>query len=154
MTEPAPAPRTTDQRKRDSLHRLENDVDLWVATADPTGGTPYLVPLSFLWDGTSVVIATPASSPTSRNLQATGMVRLGVGLTRDVTLIEATVQVLPAAELTDELGDAFAERTGFDPRQLDDYLYFRIRPQRIQAWREADELTGRTLMRHGTWLTD
>jgi hypothetical protein len=37
------------------------------------------VPLSFLWDGATLLIATPAASPTSRNLQATGKVRLGVG---------------------------------------------------------------------------
>jgi hypothetical protein len=28
-----------------------------------------------------------------------------------------------------------------------------LRPQRIQAWREANELTGRTLMRSGEWMT-
>jgi hypothetical protein len=45
-----PPPRTRQQRKRDTLHRLEHDVDAWVAAANPATGTPYLVPLSFLWD--------------------------------------------------------------------------------------------------------
>jgi hypothetical protein len=27
-----------------------------------------------------------------------------------------------------------------------------LRPERIQAWREADEIAGRTLMRDGAWL--
>jgi hypothetical protein len=31
------------------------------------------------------------------------------------------------------------------------YLYFRIRPQRPRAWREANELKGRELMRGGEW---
>ena len=147
-----PPARTPGQRKQDALNRLENDVDAWVATADSATGTPYLVPLSFLWDGLTVLVATPAASPTGRNMQATGKVRLGIGPTRDLVLIEGIAHALPAAEIPDEVGDAFAAKTGFEPRQLaDPYLYFRIHPQRIQAWREANELKGRELMRDGRW---
>ncbi|MER6136461.1 pyridoxamine 5'-phosphate oxidase family protein [Streptomyces sp. NPDC001815] len=148
MTSPV---RTPKQRKQDTLDRLENDVDAWVATAE--GDMPYLVPLSFLWDGESLLLATPAASPTGRNLRATGRTRLGIGPTRDVVLIEGTVETLAPAELPEGVGDAFADRTGFDPRRLTTaYLYFRVRPQRVQAWREADELDGRELMRDGQWL--
>lgn len=60
---------------------------------------------------------------------------------------------MDAAELGPETGDTFAARTGFDPRELDEpYPYFRIRPRCIQAWREANELRGRVLMRGGHWL--
>lgn len=52
-----------------------------------------------------------------------------------------------------DVGDAFAARTGFEPRRLATPChYFRIRPQRIQAWREANELGGRDLMRDGRWV--
>jgi len=27
-----------------------------------------------------------------------------------------------------------------------------LRPDRVQAWREADEIAGRTIMRAGDWL--
>jgi hypothetical protein len=148
---PAPA-RTPEQRHQDALERLEQDVDAWVATADEATGTPYLVPLSFLWNGTVLLIATPAASPTGRNLQATGMVRLSLGATRDVVLIEGTAQTLEADELSAEIGDAFAVKTGFDPRELSSYLYFRIRPNRVQGWREVNELKGRELMRDGRWI--
>ncbi|MEV7736075.1 pyridoxamine 5'-phosphate oxidase family protein [Streptomyces sp. NPDC088921] len=146
--------RTTRQRKQDTLNRLEHDEDVWVATAPDDGsGVPYLVPLSFLWDGSTILLATPAGSPTGRNLKATGRVRLGLGPTRDVVMIEGTVDTVTQTELTGEEGDRFAARTGFDPRRLaTPYLYFRVRPQRVQAWREADELTGRELMRDGQWL--
>ena len=147
-----PTARDPHQRKQDTLARLGQDVDVWVATADASTGTPYLVPLSFLWDGADLLISTPASSPTSRNLQATGKVRLGIGLTRDVVLIEGTVRALPASELSTEIGDAFATKTGFDPRRIGGYRYFWINPELIQAWREADELAGRDLMRDGHWL--
>ena len=147
-----PPPRNLQQRRRDTLDRLDGDVDAWVATADAADGTPYLVPLSFLWDGRALVIATPSSSPTARNLQATGKARLGIGPTRDLVLVEGTVgEVLPAAEVPEELGDAFAAKAGFDPRQLSGYRYFRIHPQRLQAWREANELEGRELMAGGQW---
>jgi hypothetical protein len=147
-------PRSLDQRKRDTLDRLERDVDAWIATADPGSGTPYLVPLSFLWDGSTLLVATPASSPTGRNLKATGKVRLGIGPTRDLVLIEAGVCPVAAEDLPPGAGDAFAAKTGFDPRTLTGYLYFRVRPLRIQAWREVDELDGRELMRDGSWLAE
>jgi hypothetical protein len=57
---------------------------------------------------------------------------------------------------TDEIpvatGDAFAARIGFDPRKLDGYAYFRVRPRRVQAWRESNEIKGRDLMRDGHWI--
>jgi hypothetical protein len=109
--------------------------------------------LSFLWDGVTVLVATPSSSRTGRNLRATGKVRIGIGPTRDVVLIEGTVHALAAGEIPDEVGDAFAAKAGFDPRRLTgSYLYFRIHPQRLQAWREADELEDRDLMRGGHWI--
>ncbi|MEV6753906.1 pyridoxamine 5'-phosphate oxidase family protein [Streptomyces sp. NPDC051214] len=152
MNTRATGPRTPEQRRRDTLHRLTHDVDAWVATADADSGTPYMVPLSFFWDGESLLVATPDASVTGRNLRATGMARVGVGPTRDVVLIEGAVRALGEDELTPEDRDTFAERTGFDPSKLDTlYTYFRITPQRIQAWREADELAGRELMRGGRW---
>lgn len=150
MTPPA---RTAEQRKKDVLDRLQNEIDAWVATADPAGGVPYMVPLSFLWDGATLLIATPAASPTGRNLRATGRVRVGVGPTRDVILIEGTAEAIELGDLPGETGDTFAAKTEFDPRDLKTpYLYFRVRPRRLQAWREVNELEGRELMRDGRWL--
>jgi hypothetical protein len=148
-----PDPRTPEQRKLDTLHRLEQDVDAWVATADPGSGEPYLIPLSFLWNGATLLISTAAASTTARNLRATGDIRLSLGHTRDVVLIEGkTEPPLPAGEISRETGDAFAVKTGFDPRELTDpYLYFRVRPRRVQAWREVNELKGRVLMSDGRW---
>jgi hypothetical protein len=146
--------RTRAERKHDALQRLTQDVDLWVATAD--GGNPYLVPLSFLWDGETLLLSTAASTPTGRNLQANGIVRLSLGDTRDLALIDGTVEaIVPAGDIPANLGDAFAAKTGFDPRRLKTpYLYFRIEPQRIQVWREENEIDGRDVMLDGTWLAD
>ncbi|MFF4014571.1 pyridoxamine 5'-phosphate oxidase family protein [Streptomyces sp. NPDC001843] len=145
--------RNAEQRKQDTLRRLERDVDLWVASADADGGAPYLVPLSFVWDGETLLVATPAASPTGRNLATTGTARLGIGPTRDVVMVDGTVTPVELADLPEEEAELFPARTGFDPRGLKTrYRYFRIRPQRVQAWREANELDGRDLMRDGKWL--
>lgn len=145
--------RSRGQRIADTLHRLEHDIDAWVATADAETGSPYLVPLSFLWDGAALLLATPAASPTGRNLVATGRVRLALGLTRDVVVIDGTAEALEDSDINADVADAFATRTGFDPRALTTtYRYVRVRPQRLQAWREVDELPDRDLMRDGRWL--
>ncbi|MFI6922795.1 pyridoxamine 5'-phosphate oxidase family protein [Nonomuraea spiralis] len=147
MTPPARSP---EQRKQDTLDRLEQDVDAWVATAG--GGGPYMVPLSFLWDGHTLLLATADATPTARNLLETGTVRLGLGLTRDVVLVEGTVTAQPAATIPVGVGDAFAVKTGFDPRELSSpYSYFRVTPVLVQAWREVNELDGRDLMLDGKW---
>jgi Pyridoxamine 5'-phosphate oxidase len=146
------APRPRAQRRRDTEHRLTHDIDGWVASAS-ADGAPYLVPLSFDWEDEALLVATPTDSPTGRNLAATRGVRLGLGHTRDVSMIEGEVEVLEIDALPQERGDRFAARTGFDPRALaTPYRWFRISPRRIQAWREVNELPDRELMRDGRRL--
>jgi len=111
------------------------------------------VPLSFDWDGEALLVATPTDSPTGRNLATTETVRVGLGHTRDVSMIEGAVEVLEIDALPRQRGDRFAARFHFDPRALaTPYRWFRISPRRIQAWREVNELPDRELMRDGRWL--
>jgi hypothetical protein len=142
--------RSTEQRKADTLARLQSDVDLWVASASAEGDA-YLVPLSYYWDGSTLTVATPRASRTARNLIRAGRVRVALGPTRDVVIVEGPVE--PLAIGTDvELEDAHARATGFDPRTLaHEYVYLRITPHTIQAWREANEIAGRVVMRDGAW---
>lgn len=144
-------PRSTEQRRKDALYRLGHDVDAWVATTDTDTGAPRLTPLSFLWHDDSLLFSTSATSPTARNLATNPSVQVGIGLTRDVVLVQGTVQTLPV--ISDDLGDAFAVKAGFDPRTLSTaYPYFLLTPRTIQVWREEDELSGRWVMRDGVWL--
>jgi hypothetical protein len=144
--------RSRPERRRDTEHRLNHDIDVWVASAS-ADGAPYLVPLSFDWDDEALLVATPANSPTGRNLAATRAARLALGHTRDVSMIEGEVEVLEIDALPEERAERFAARAGFDPRALaTPYRWFRISPRRIQAWREVDELRDRDLMRDGGWL--
>lgn len=149
MTE---TPRGLGQRLRDTRARLDSDVDLWVATSGGPDGV-HLIPLSFLWDGTAFLVSTPRASITGRNLLADNRVRLSLGPTRDVVIVDGVAEPVDIAELGPEVRDRFATKTGFDPSALDEpYQYFLIRPRRVQAWREANELRGRVLMRDGRWL--
>ena len=120
------------------------------ASAD---GAPYLVPLSFDWGDGALLLATTTDGPTGRNLAATRTARLGLGHTRDVSVIDGEVEVIEIEALPQERGDRFAARTGFDPRaEAAPYSWFRVSPRRIQAWREVTELPDRELMRDGRWL--
>lgn len=145
-------PRTLAQRKLNALRRLEQDVDAWVASAD-SHGVPCLVPLCFWWDGERIWLATRESNPTGRNLVSSGLVRLCVGTSRDVVLVEGTARVLTRDRLPAGVGDGFAAKAEWDPR--DDhpsYVFFGVTPNTVQAWGTVPEMRDRDLMRDGRWL--
>jgi hypothetical protein len=126
-------------------------IDVWVATAS-AAGAPYLVPVSLAWVDERVVIAVEASSVTARNLTASGEARLAVGPTRDVVMIDAALEKAVDVAADVALGAAYVAQADWDPRRVTGYVFLVLRPVRVQAWREANEIPGRTLMRDGTWL--
>jgi len=146
------AARDRATRKADTLTMLATPaIDVWVATAS-TEGEPYLVPVSLAWTGERVLIAVPASSVTARNLTASGRARLAVGPTRDVVMIDAVVERTVDLATDDALWKAYVAQADWDPRSGPDYAFFLLRPVRVQAWREANEMSDRALMRDGAWL--
>ncbi len=152
-------PRTREQRKEDTLAKLTAPAaDAWVSTVgvDADGQVnSYLVPLSVAWIDERIVLATEADSVTARNVTNQRRVRLGLGPTRDVVMIDAELeQVYGLGEAPAELGWRYAAQADWDPRESGDGIRFLVlRPVRIQAWREVNELSGRTLMRGGLWIT-
>ena len=138
-------PRPKARRKADTLARLSAPVlDAWVASAD------YLVPLTLAWHGERLLLATGRGTPTVRNITARGRARIADGPTRDVIMIDA---VLERTAETAEFGEVFAAQNDWDPRTAGpDYVFLVLRPERIQAWREENELAGRLLMKEGRWL--
>ena len=147
-------PRTGPQRKADTIAKLEAaDGDAWVSTASPAG-IAHLVPLSYAWDGEFVVLAAEARSVTIRNVRSGGRARLGFGPTRDVVMIDVELDRVLGVdeEAAEATGRRYADQTDWDPRGLADYVFVLLRPRRVQAWRESNELPGRLLMRDGEWL--
>ncbi|MCX5230122.1 pyridoxamine 5'-phosphate oxidase family protein [Streptomyces sp. NBC_00233] len=146
-----PTIRDPEQRKKDVLARLAEEVDIWVASAS-ADARPYLVPLAFHWDGTDVWLCTRLTNPTGRNLAAGGRTRLALGHTRDVVLIDGDVTTLDVDEVPTEAIEGFAAKCGWDPRNSGPaYGWFRVRPTAVEAWLEEPELAGRHLMRDGVW---
>ena len=150
------APRPPAQRKADALVLLQTPgIDVWVATAGTSedgSAVAHLVPLSLAWIDERVVIALDGQSTTARNLGTNRPARLAVGATRDVVLIDAVVEDVVAVSDASELADGYRAQADWDPRSAgDSYVFIRLRPERLQAWREVNELAGRTLMRGGAW---
>jgi hypothetical protein len=148
----AAEPRDLATRKADTLAMLETPaIDVWVATAS-SEGAPYLVPVSLAWVDERVVVAIDGSSLTARNLTASGETRLAVGATRDVVMIDAVLERAVDVAADAALGEAYVAQADWDPRRSPGYVFLVLRPVRVQAWREVNEIPDRTLMRHGTWL--
>jgi Pyridoxamine 5'-phosphate oxidase len=148
------APRSTRQRQADARAILDSrPPDVWVASASPAG-EPHLVPLSFAWDGDEVTLAVKSDSTTARNIVAADTARLGFGTTRDVVMVDAVlVTHTSAREADEELVDHYLAKARWNPKDEDDeYVYLVLQPQRMQVWREANELAGRTVMRAGRWV--
>ncbi len=146
-----PPARTAEQRKADTLAKLaEPAIDVWVSSA---GDEPHLVPLSLGWVDERVVLALQATSRTSQNITASGVARLGLGPTRDVVLIDAVLEATHTfQDVPANLLDGYLAQADWDPRTAGaGYHLLVLRPERIQTWREANELAGRTLMREGAW---
>jgi hypothetical protein len=56
-------------------------------------------------------------------------------------------------EADPELAGGFKSAVGWDPRDINgDWVFFRLTPARIQAYRGYDELEGRDVMLVGRWL--
>src|SRR5947209_5777363 len=94
--------RSTEHRKSDVLAALEQNGDVWLATANASG-RPHLIAVSSWWDGTRLVIATTRGSRTARNLDDTGLGRVAVGSPDDVIMIDIRVaDSVPVAEADSE----------------------------------------------------
>ena len=147
-----PEPRDRATRKSDLLAALTAPAaDVWVATAS-ADGAPHLVPLSLAWIDDRAVIALEGGSVTARNIAAAGVARLATGQTRDVGMIDAVLERSVGVDDDGALGEAYAAQADWDPRGLAGYVFLVLRPTRIQAWRESNELSGRVLMRDGAWV--
>lgn len=152
MAGPTPPPRSRAERIADTHALLTSEVDCWVASATATGDA-YLVPLSFAWDGNRIILATAQASRTAHDLARAGRTRLGLGSLRDVVMVDGTVETVASAALDESLARLFATRAEWDPRQEPTpYVFLIVTPQRIQAWRNVQELADRTIMANGRWL--
>jgi pyridoxamine 5'-phosphate oxidase-like protein len=144
--------RDTATRNADVKAALQQQADMWLSTADSTGRV-HVIPVSAWWDGTDLVIATTGASRTARNMKANRAVRMAAGSPADAIMIDADVTESRAVDDSVEIAGGFAGAVGWDPREVGPgWVFFRLRPTRIQAYRGYDELEGRDVMRASRWL--
>jgi hypothetical protein len=146
--------RTTEQRTADVRKALDGQLDLWLATAD-RDGRPHVIAASAWWSGDRITVATGRDSRSAKNLASSRMGRLVIGSPDDVIMIDASmIDTREVPEAPSSVADGFADAVGWDPRkEPGDWVFFYLRPSRIQAYRGYSEQDGRDVMRRGEWLS-
>jgi len=134
------------------LSALEKQHDVWLATAD-VAGRPHLIAVSAWWDGADLLVATTGASKTARNLAMNPIVRVARGAPSDAIVIDAQMIDSRAVEDSADLAGGFAAAVGWDPREAGGgWMFFRLRPNRIQAFRGYDEIEDRDVMVRSRWV--
>lgn len=140
-------------RKADVLAALETQKDVWLATAD-LAGRPHVIAASAWWDGAELVVATRAGTKTARNMEANPIVRIASGAPSDAIVIAAQMIESRMAKDAPDLAGGFAVACGWNPaEEWPEWMLFRLRPTRIQAFRGYEEVRGRDVMVRSEWLT-
>ena len=72
----------------------------------------------------------------------------------DAAALLSTTQIIDSSAVEDsaELAGGFQGAMGWDPREMDGWMFYRLRPTRIQAFRGYDEIEGRDVMVRSRWL--
>lgn len=143
--------RDTATRKKDALATLEKQGHYWLGTAE-VGGRPHVIGVSAWWDGAQLIVTTPGSSRTARNMEMNPAVTLAGGTPGDAVVIQAAViESRPVEDATD-IAEDFKAAMGWAPGPDSGWTFFRLRPTRIQAYRGYDEIEGRDVMVRSRWL--
>ena len=82
--------------------RLRTDLIIWLATVRPDG-RPHLVPVWFLWDGSTILVFSIADNQKVKNLRQNNRVSLALDDTYegdDVVRLEGTAELLNDPSLT------------------------------------------------------
>ncbi len=145
--------RPLPERREAAIEHLRSHSNLWLATASDGRG-PHLIPASYWWDGSRLTTATFEDSRTLKNVRAQPKVRVSVGSTSEVLMIDAAAVIVAVADIDPAAAEGYARASRNDPRSVPGFVYIQLTPQRMQVWRGAAEFTGRTVMRGGAWLDD
>ncbi len=141
--------RDTATRKKDVLEALEKQGHYWLATAE-VGGRPHVIAVSGLWDGSQIIVTTLGTSRTARNMSMNPEVVLAGGDPSDAIVIQASAIDNAAVEDSPAIAADWNKAMGWTPD--DGWMFFRLRPTRIQAFRGYDEIGGRDVMVRSRWL--
>ena len=143
--------RDTATRKKDVMAVLEKQGHYWLATSQ-VGGGPHMIAVSGMWDGNEIVVTTMSTSKTARNMAMNPLVVLAGGDPSDAIVIQA--QVIESRPVADSprLKEEWKSAMGWDPGELGDWTFYRLRLTRIQAFRGYEEIGGRDVMLRSRWV--
>ena len=133
------------------LDALRKQGKFWLVTAE-IGGQPHLIAVSGWWDGHDIVVTSLGTSKTARNMAMNPAVMLAGGDPSDAIVIQAQMIDSAAVEDSADLAGGFKEAMGWDPREMDGWMFFRLRPTRIQAFRGYEEIEDRDVMVRSRWV--
>jgi Pyridoxamine 5'-phosphate oxidase len=143
--------RDTATRKKDVLAVLEKQGHYWLSTAE-IGGRPHIIAVSGLWDGTQIVVTTVGTSKTALNMAMNPLVVLAAGDPSDAIVIQAQmIEAIPVEE-SPRMVQEWKAAMGWDSTELGDWVFYRLRPTRIQAFRGYEEIKGRDVMIRSRWV--
>jgi len=131
---------------------LEKQGQYWLISAG-VDGLPHVIGVSGWWDGHELVVTTNGASVTARNLAMNPRVKLAGGVPADAIVIDAQVIDSSAVEDSADLAGGFQAAMGWDPREMGGWMFYRLRPTRIQAFRGYEEIENRDVMVRSRWLS-
>ena len=139
-------------RKKDVMERLLRSGRFWLGTADKTG-KPHVIAVFAWWHSDALVISTLTGSRTARNMERNPRVTLATGPFDDAIIIHAQMIESRAVDDAPDMAHGFNAALGGEPSQIGEgWTFFRLRPTKIQAFRDFDELEGRDVMIDSRWL--
>ena len=141
--------RDTATRKKDVLAFLEKQGHYWLTTAE-IGGRPHMIAVSGLWNGDEMVVTTLGTSKTARNMAMNPLVVLAGGDPADAIVIQAQMLDSVPVEDSPRMVQEWKAAMGWEP--AGDWVFYRLRPTRIQAFRGYEEITGRDVMIRSRWV--
>ena len=146
-----PSPRDTATRKKDVLDAFATQGHYWLSTAE-VGGRPHVIGVSAMWSDGEFVVTTLGTSRTARNMAMNPRVVLTHGDPSDAIVVRAGVLDSAPVEDWPEIADEWKAAMGWDAREMEGWMFFRLRPTRIQAFRGYDEIGDRDLMIRSRWV--
>ena len=97
-----------------------------------------------------MVVTTLGTSKTARNLAMNPLAVLAGGDPSDAIVMQAQVIESRPVEESARLAEEWKAAMGWEPPG--DWVFYRLRPTRIQAFRGYEEIKGRDVMIRSRWL--
>jgi hypothetical protein len=144
-------PRSRLERRAAALEHLRSNSNLWFATASDGRG-PHLIPVSYWWDGNRLTTAMFENSRTLKNVRSQPKVRVAIGSTGDVLMIDSTATIVSVTEIDPGAAEAYARAAGMTQDRCRVSLTSNWLRSGCRRGGDPRSFAGRTVMHRGVWL--